>query len=260
MQRKTISAELKSKVALEAIRGQKTTNELAKLHSVHPTQVGLWKKQLLDEAITVFSKKREDDKAEQEILVDNLYQQIGRLKVELDFLKKNLAYPLKIRRGLVESEHPQLSVLRQCELLGLPRASYYYRPEHDGNGESDENLFFMRLLDEQFTKTPFYGVEKMTFWLRTQGHMVNPKRVRRLLRKMGLEAIYPKPNLSKANPEHKIYPYLLRGVKIERINQVWSCDITYGTPVKGPHFSGNQTPYFLWEWKYAQRLTQKSKD
>jgi len=134
---------------------------------------------------------------------------------------------------LVEPEHPQLSVLRQCELLGLPRASYYYRPEHQGNGESDENLFFMRLLDEQFTKTPFYGVEKMTFWLRTQGHMVNSKRVRRLLRKMGLEAIYPKPNLSKANPEHKIYPYLLRGVKIERINQVWSCDITYVRLAKG---------------------------
>jgi len=88
MQRKTISAELKSKVALEAIRGQKTTNELATLHSVHPTQVGQWKKQLLDEAITVFSKKREVDKAETEVLVDNLYQQIGRLKVELDFLKK----------------------------------------------------------------------------------------------------------------------------------------------------------------------------
>lgn len=138
-----------------------------------------------------------------------------------------------MKRGLVEPAHPHLSVLRQCELLGLPRASYYYRSKHEGNGESDENLFFMRLLDEQFTKTPFYGVEKMTFWLRTQGYMVNPKRVRRLLRKMGLEAIYPKPNLSKANLEHKIYPYLLRGVKIERINQVWSCDITYVRLAKG---------------------------
>jgi len=138
-----------------------------------------------------------------------------------------------VKRGLVEPEHPQISILRQCDLLGLPRASYYYRPTQAGNGESDENLLLRRLLDEQYTQTPTCGVEKMTFWLRSQGHRVNAKRVRRLLRKMGLEAIYPKPNLSKANPEHKVYPYLLRGVNIERINQVWSCDITYVRLAKG---------------------------
>lgn len=85
----------------------------------------------------------------------------------------------------------------------------------------------MNELDEQYTKTPFYGVVKMTKHLRTLGHQVNEKRVRRLLRKMGLEAIYPKANLSRRHPEHKIYPYLLRGVKIDRNNQVWSTDITY---------------------------------
>jgi putative transposase len=93
--------------------------------------------------------------------------------------------------------------------------------------ESAYNLLLMRLHDEQYTRTPFYGVLKMTAWLREQRHLVNKKRVRRLLRLMGLEAIYPKPRLSLAAPGHQIYPYLLRGVKVERVNQVWSSDITY---------------------------------
>lgn len=91
----------------------------------------------------------------------------------------------------------------------------------------------MNLLDEQYTKTPFYGVEKMRVYLNERGHQVNVKRVRRLLRKMGLEAIYPKVNLSKANSEHKIYPYLLRNIVIDRIDQVWSTDITYIRLQKG---------------------------
>lgn len=85
----------------------------------------------------------------------------------------------------------------------------------------------MRLLDEQYTRTPFYGIRRMRAWLQQQGHQVNRKHVQRLLRLMGLEAIYPKPRLSQAAPGHRIYPYLLRGVKIERVNQVWSSDITY---------------------------------
>ncbi len=91
----------------------------------------------------------------------------------------------------------------------------------------------MNLLDEQYTRTPFYGVQKMTVYLNEQGHHVNVKRVRRLLRTMGLEAIYPKPNLSKANPEHKKFPYLLRGLAIVRCDQVWSTDITYIRLQKG---------------------------
>jgi putative transposase len=127
------------------------------------------------------------------------------------------------RRPLVEPESARLSLARQCALLGLARSSYYYRPA----AESPENLRFMRLIDEQYTKRPFYGVERMTAWLREQGELINPKRVRRLMRLMGIEAIYPKPRLSQGNAEHRIYPYLLRGVKIERPNQVWSIDITY---------------------------------
>ena len=125
--------------------------------------------------------------------------------------------------GLLEPGHPQVSLRRQCALLGLARGSWYYQPV----GEGEENLQVMRLLDEQYTATPFYGVRRMTAWLRSQGYAVNPKRVRRLLRTMGLEAIYPKPRLSQPAAGHTRYPYLLRGVTVDRVNQVWSADITY---------------------------------
>jgi putative transposase len=112
---------------------------------------------------------------------------------------------------------------RQCELLGLSRATLYYEPR----GETVENLRLMRLLDEQYTRTPFYGLRRMTAWLRMQGYQVNHKRVQRLLRLMGLEAIYPKPQRSQLITGQHIYPYLLHGVHIAHANQVWSTDITY---------------------------------
>jgi putative transposase len=108
-------------------------------------------------------------------------------------------------------------------LLGLSRSSYYYQPMP----VSEENLTLMRLLDEQYTRTPFYGSRKMAVWLNTQGYPVERKRVRRLMQLMGLGAIYPKPKTSLPGPTAQKYPYLLRGVTIERCNQVWSCDITY---------------------------------
>jgi putative transposase len=127
------------------------------------------------------------------------------------------------KRRLIEPDHPRISIARQCALLGLPRATYYYQTQ----GESLENLHLMRLLDEQYTRTPFYGIRRMTVWLRRQGYAVNTKRVARLLHTMGLETIYPKPRLSQPHPERRVYPYLLRGVPIIRVNQVWSTDITY---------------------------------
>jgi len=123
----------------------------------------------------------------------------------------------------LEKEHAKLSIRKQCELFGINRSSLYYQPV----GIDAYSLLLMNELDKQYTETPFYGVLKMTHHLRMLGHQVNPKRVRRLLRKMELEAVYPKPNLSKANSEHKIYPYLLRNLVIDRCNQVWSTDITY---------------------------------
>lgn len=127
------------------------------------------------------------------------------------------------RRSLVEPDHPELSIRRQCELLDLSRASYYYEPAT----ESALNLTLMRLIDEQYMRTPFYGWPRMTVYLQEQGYAINHKRVQRLMQKMGIQALYPKPALSQANREHKVYPYLLRGVAITRPNQVWSTDITY---------------------------------
>lgn len=117
-----------------------------------------------------------------------------------------------------------MSVREQCRLLSVPRGTLYYRP----SGAKAEDLSVMRRLDELYTATPFYGVERMTAALRRDGLGIGHNRVRRLLRQMGLEAIYPKPRLSvPGGPEHRVYPYLLRGLRIDRPNQVWSSDITY---------------------------------
>ena len=139
-------------------------------------------------------------------------------------LKKKLPNAARALRQLVEPEHPDLSVRRQCQLLGLHRAGYYYQPAP----ESVENLRLMRLLDEKYLACPFFGSRRMTWHLRQLGHAVNRKRVQRLLRVMGLEALAPKPpQTSRAHPQHRIYPYLLRGLEIVRPCQVWSADITY---------------------------------
>jgi putative transposase len=114
-------------------------------------------------------------------------------------------------------------------LLGLNRSTLYYQPAP----ETPENLALMKLIDQQYTDYPFYGSRKMTAWLSNEGHEVNRKRVQRLMRLMGLEAIYPKPQLSLAGRGHQIYPYLLRGVRISRVDQVWSSDITYVPLVSG---------------------------
>jgi putative transposase len=128
-----------------------------------------------------------------------------------------------MKRAEVEKVLATMSVVRQCGLLELSRSTFYYQPV----GEDAYNLALMRRIDEQFTKRPFYGVPRMTASLRMMGYGVNPKRVRRLMRVMGLEAIYPKPRLSANGPDHKVYPYLLKGVTVDRPDQAWATDITY---------------------------------
>ena len=124
---------------------------------------------------------------------------------------------------MVELEHPEISVRRQCELLGVNRSGLYYQPM----GEGEENIRLMRLIDKEYTRHPFYGSRRMTAWLCGQGQEVNRKRVSRLMTLMGIEAVYPKPRLSQPGEGHKIYPYLLKGVEVRCVNQVWSTDITY---------------------------------
>lgn len=124
---------------------------------------------------------------------------------------------------MLNANHPELSYSRQCQLLGISRSSAYYKPQP----VKAEDLEWMRRIDEQYLKTPYFGSRSMTKHFRRLGHKINRKRVQRLMRLMGIEAIYPKPKTSKPHPQHKIYPYLLRNLKIDRPNQVWAADITY---------------------------------
>lgn len=124
---------------------------------------------------------------------------------------------------MIERNHPTLSIGAQCRLLSISRSSFYYEPQ----GETEMNLALMRRIDEQFLETPFFGVRQMTWHLRNEGHPVNQKRVRRLMRLMGLMPIYQKPNTSRPAKGHKIWPYLLKGLRVDRPNQAWAADITY---------------------------------
>src|SRR5687767_8701566 len=130
---------------------------------------------------------------------------------------------------MIDRAHPTLSVSRQCQLLEVSRASVYRRPAPI----SADDLQLMELIDRQYLARPFYGSRRMAAWLATQGFPVNRKRVQRLMRLMGLVAIYQRPNTSKAAPEHAKYPYLLGGLTIDRANQVWCSDITYIPLAKG---------------------------
>jgi putative transposase len=124
---------------------------------------------------------------------------------------------------MIEPDHPQLSIARQCELVAISRSGFYYRPA----GETPLNLALMRLIDAQFLETPWYGSRQMARHLRREGYTVGRKRVRRLMARMGLAPIYQRPRTTVPHPEHRVYPYLLRDLVIDRPNQVWCADLTY---------------------------------
>ncbi len=135
----------------------------------------------------------------------------------------------KQRREMVERNHPELSLVKQCILLDISRSSLYYQAK----GPSSEDLVLMKLLDQQYLATPFYGSRRMMAWLRRQGRSVGRKRVRRLMRTMGLKAIYRRPRTSHPALGHRVYPYLLADMDINRPNLVWAADITYIPMAKG---------------------------
>jgi len=124
---------------------------------------------------------------------------------------------------MIDDKHSSLSIVKQCRLLGLHRSGLYYKP----CSETEENLTILRLLDEQYFKTPFYGARKLTYWLKNQGFKINRKRVRRLMDLMGWQTLYRRKNTSEPDKQNRLYPYLLKGLRIERPNQVWAMDITY---------------------------------
>ena len=128
-----------------------------------------------------------------------------------------------LRQAMIDRGHKQLSLVRQCTLLNISRASVYYRPVSTRAGD----LELMARMDRQYLKTPFYGSRRMKAWLLAEGYLVSRSKVRRLMRLMGLEAIYRRPNTRKPAPGHRVYPYLLKGVDVNRVDQVWAADITY---------------------------------
>ncbi len=147
-------------------------------------------------------------------MINELYKQIGQLKVENDWLKKRLIQSVSDRRPLIDKNNERLSINRQCYLLEVSKGVLYYEPRPI----DPYTLLLMDLMDKQHTKSPFYGSRRLAVYLKSVGHRVNRKRVQRLMREMRIEAIYPKPKLSRRNKNHKIYPYLLKGLKIKRPN------------------------------------------
>ena len=225
-QRRSFSAEFKAKVGLEALTGIEPLHVIAQRHQVHPVQVSQWKKEVSERLPEVFAKPSAQvrDEIARDQKEKELYARIGQLQMELEWLKKKLARSgTEERRRMIEPAHPRLSVRQQCELLELPRSTYYHRPKP----EPEEDRVLRQVIDETYLAHPFFGSRQMTRWLRRQGHAVNRKRVRRLMQQMGLEAIYRRPNLSKAAKAHPVHPYLLRDLAVTQPNQVWATDITY---------------------------------
>ncbi|WP_394698979.1 IS3 family transposase [uncultured Cohaesibacter sp.] len=222
--RKRYSADFKAKVALEAIREELTLSELSKKYDVHPNMISTWKRAAIENMATAFSKGKETESQASAEEIVKLHAKIGQLVVERDFLSQ-ASVLLGVNGGKkpVMRDHSKLSIRRQCKLLSLSRSGLYYQPV----GESAENLRFMEIIDKQFLETPWYGSRQMARYMKRQGYKCGRHRVRRLMRLMRLVPIYREPNTSKKHPAHKIWPYLLKDVSIERPNQVWCVDITY---------------------------------
>ena len=221
--RRSYPAELKAKVALEALREEATMAELAARYDVHPNLIANWKKQARQQVLAGFSGNHERHEASRETEIKELRAKIGELVIERDFYPRPSVGEPRPESRDGRSHHARLSIVRQCHLVSIARSSFYY----EGQGESPVNLRLLRVIDEQFLETPFYGSRQMTRWLRRQGDTVSRKRVRRLMRRLGVHAVCQRPRTSQSHPGHRIYPYLLRDLQITQPNHVWCTDVTY---------------------------------
>ncbi len=217
---------MKARIALDAIKGQKTISELVSEYGFHTNQISSCKKQLLDTVPAAFTSVKDKGGQKKEIECDRLYQKVGQLQIEVDWLKKDRLSGMSVSEKVkcIDGNDKDLSISWQCELLKLPRSSYY-RPR-DSHIERSDNLELMRIIDEEFLRHPFYGSRKMKNYLNREGYPVNRKRVQRLMSLMGLESIAPKSNTSRHRKEHKVYPYLLKKMSITDPDQVRCSDIT----------------------------------
>ena len=225
--KKQYTSAFKAKLVLELLRENKPLSQLAAEHKVHPNQLRQWRDQALRELPTLFDKKSQTAElaAAHERQSEELYAEIGRLTTQVAWLKKNLALtlPRAERVALVERDAGALPLVVQADLLSLSRASLYYRH----SPPLAQEVALKHRIDELYTRHPFYGSQRITVCLQREGLLVNRKAVQRHMREMGLAGICPGPNLSRRNQLHGTYPYLLRGLKVTRPNQVWGVDITY---------------------------------
>ncbi|MFK3988522.1 IS3 family transposase [Exiguobacterium mexicanum] len=229
MKRKRYTPEFKTQVVLEILKEEKTMSQIASEHGIHVNQLHKWKTHFLSEMPQVFKKQNKDQekmRADYEEKLENLYAEVGKLTTQLSWIKKKNLASTTIRQERVEMMEwgdSKLPVSQQADLLGLNRSSLYYRPV----APSPEEVAIKHRIDEIYTKYPFYGSRRIAEVLKNEEVNINRKRVQRHMREMGIQAVYPGPNLSKRNLQHRIYPYLLKGVNITRPNQAWGIDITY---------------------------------
>ncbi|MBU9423689.1 IS3 family transposase [Burkholderia gladioli] len=226
--RRTHSAAFKAKVALAAVKGERTLAELAQQFDVHPNQITEWKRQLQERAADVFGAAGMPS-SEPPVDLKALHAKIGQLTLENGFFRR-CAHQGGIaeRKTMIDRTHA-LPVSQQTRLVGIARSSAYYRPQP----VSETDLLLMRRIDELHMEFPFAGARMLARLLRREGHEVGRRRVRTLMKRMGVEALYCKPNTSRRNAQHKIWPYLLRGMKIARANQVFALDTTYIPMARG---------------------------
>ena len=226
--RRRFTADFKKRVALEALRERDTVQAIASRYEVHPNQVSAWKRQAVEGLGEVFSLPGSKRGGEHEATIRELHAKIGELTVGAGFFSARVGALSRPERAAMIDRCCALPLSRQCGLLGVSRSSQYYEPL----GESAANLALMARLDELHLEHPFYGSRQMARHLRREGVVAGRHRVRRLMRLMDMEAIYRRPRTSTGNPEHRVYPYLLRDLAIDRPDQVWCADITY-IPISG---------------------------
>jgi len=229
--RRTHSPEFKARIAMEAISGSKTIQEIAADNAIHPIQVSQWKKQMLDGASEVFTRgKKSKDKEDGQAKEAELFQQIGRLQMELEWLKKNHnCSDARELRKLVDHDHPELTDSRQCELLGLPRSSLYYQPVP----VRESTLRIMARIDAFYLEDPTAGSRRMVDYLAREGIPISRERVRNIMRRMGLRAIYQKPRTTIPGEPSERFPCLEELNQVTAVDQVWATDITYIPLQKG---------------------------
>ena len=225
-QRRKHSLEFKARVALEAIKGVKTVSQIAQEYEIHPVMVSNWKKEMLNNLPDVFDKnKRPKTEKDIEKEKEQLQRKVGELTMDVEFLEKKVqAVGTPRQRSELIGKDSHMSISRQCRLLRIHCSMIYY----DLSEETVENLELMKKLDHLYLEDPSAGSRRMSSCLRRQtGKATNRKRVRRLMRVMGIEAIYPRTRTTISGGPSGIYPYRLKGLTISRPNQVWCADITF---------------------------------